>query len=311
MYQRLTLLIIPLLLLMKFVQLSATTLSDELCGSVFLISNWKSNNVKMFDACDGSYLRDLDSQGLIDGPLGILQAPNGDLLVVSEKNNRLIQFDKETLSNGTVVMEEHFIESPSGVLLADDGFLYAASYKTNEIVQIDPTTWQIVQHILPAQNNHIKGIDAGMKITSSGMLLVPGYDSDNIIRINIKTKSVTEHVPEATEGLDAPRTIVLKEDTNEFFVTGERSNNVMVFDLDTGEYKRTLVEVARPTGLISQGQNLFINNHNALFRIDHAGKRGEKIIENGSGGLDSGTFVYLFNKPLPTDSQTAKGGHYE
>lgn len=280
----------------------ASVAKEAECSDWLLVSNWKNNNVKIFDECSGQFVRELDKQGLIDGPLGILETPDGDVLVVSENNSRLIKFDRETLSSGNIVMEagsekRPFIEKPSGAVLARDGFLYVSSYGTNEIVKIDPATWTIVEHILKPGNNHIKGIDAGMQITSDNYLLVPGYDSDNIIRINLNNHEVTQFVPTGTEGLDAPRTILLREKEKEMLVTGERSNNIMVFNLETGAYLRTVAEVARPTGLIADDENhLIVNNHDTIFRVDYQGKTGQKLIPNGSGGLDSGTFVYRLDR---------------
>ena len=60
---------------------------------------------------------------------------------------------------------------------------------------------------------------------------------------------------------------------------------------------RTVVQIARPTGMIPAGDNDFIvNNANAVFRVAYDGKSGDKIINNGTGGLDSGTFIYLLRQ---------------
>ena len=89
--------IILAILFNQFVSLKAGDLGDPSCSSLLLVSNWRNNNVKIYDGCSGDYIRDLDSQNLISGPLGILEAPDGDILVVSEKNGRIIKFDRNTL----------------------------------------------------------------------------------------------------------------------------------------------------------------------------------------------------------------------
>ena len=282
--------------------LNSAYASEHDCEARFLISNWKNNNVKIFDACSNTYIRDLDTQNLISGPLGILQAPDGDILIISETNSRLIKFDRETLSKGTVVMgdnpatdtvEDNFIDKPSGAIIADDGAMYVSSYGTNEIVKVNTATWTIEDTILAAGNDHIKGIDAGMKITQDGHLLVPGYDSDNILRINLTTKAVEQFVNGSETGMDAPRTILVREQESEFLVTGERSNNIHAYDLKTGKLLRNVVDIARPTGMIADDEEHFIVNHaNAVFRVAYDGKSGDKIIQNGAGELDSATFIY-------------------
>ncbi len=300
--------IIQLLLIVCLTPLSgqADETASKECNEKLLISNWKNNNVKVFDGCSRNYLRDLDTQGLISGPLGILEAPDGDILVISETNNRLVKFDRGSLSKGSVVMgddpateaiEDNFIDKPSGAIIAQDGAMYVSSYGTNEIVKVNTKTWTIEDTILAAGNEHIKGIDAGMKLTLDGHLLVPGYDSDNILRINVATKQVEEFVKGSESGLDAPRTILIREDQNEFLVTGERSNNIQAYNLSTGEFLRTVVEIARPTGLIADDDDHFIANHmNAVFRVSYDGKSGDKIIPNGAGELDSATFIYRLSQ---------------
>ena len=73
--------------------LKADNLGDPDCSSLLLVSSWTKDNVKIYDGCSGDFIRDLDSQNLIEGPLGILEAPDGDVLVVSETNSRLLKFD--------------------------------------------------------------------------------------------------------------------------------------------------------------------------------------------------------------------------
>ena len=260
-------------------------LGDENCDSLILVSDWDSNNVKIFDGCSGAYVKNLDSQNLVDGPLGILQAPDGDVLLVSENNKRLLKYDFETLSTGTVIMgddpntapvEDTFIAGPSGAIIDSDGFMYAASYTQNKVVKINTETWQIVDQMLAANNGQIIGIDAGLAI-GGGHLYLPGYDSNNIIKINLSTKAVSEVVARNAGGLKTPRTILLK--ASELWVTAEVGNAVMVFDLASGEFKQTLVEISRPTGMQQDGDNHFlVNTRDAVFRVVNDASSFEKIV---------------------------------
>ena len=127
------------------------------CSSLLLVSSWSKNNVKIYDGCDGHYIRDLDSQKLIEGPLGILLAPDGDLLVISETNGRLLKYDQQTLSRGVVVMgdnpetpvvEDNFIATPSAAILDDKGMMYAASFGSNSVVKIDTSIWKITEQLV-------------------------------------------------------------------------------------------------------------------------------------------------------------------
>ena len=308
-----SLLFLSLLSLASPIVLSQTpNLGDNNCDSLLLVSSWKRNNVKIYDGCSGDFIRDLDSQKLIDGPLGILQAPDGDVLVVSETNGRLLKFDYSTLSKGRVIMgddpttsmfESNFIKNPVGAVMGADGFLYAASYGTNEVVKINTHSWTIEEQMLDANNGLINGIDLGITISDDGYLYLPGYISDNVIKLNLTDKTATTVVSPNTEGLDAPRSILLRG--QEILVTAERSNKIMIFDLE-GNFKETLVDVSRPTGLKKDGESHFIvNTANAVFRVLNDGSTFEKVVQSGSGDLAGGTFVYRLFKTM--DSQNMPG----
>lgn len=273
-------------------------LGDDNCESLILASNFNGNNVKIFDGCSGAFVRNLDSQNLIEGPLGILQAPDGDILVVSEDNSRLLKYDFDTLSEGTIIMGgDTFIAGPSGAVIDSDGFMYAASYTQNKVVKIDTETWEIVDQMLAADNGKITGIDAGLAI-GNGHLYLPGYVSNNIIKINLSTKAASEVVAPGAGGLRTPRTILLKGD--ELWVTAERGDAVLVFDLASGAFKQTLIQLDRPTGMQQDGDNHFlVNTHNEVIRIVNDASSNEKIVQNGAGGLTDGTFVYRLLKTDP------------
>ncbi len=279
-------------------------LGDASCSSLLLVSSWAKNNVKIYDGCSGNYIRDLDSQNLIKGPLGLLESPSGDLLVISETNALLLKFDRNTLSRGSVLMgndpstaeiETNFIASPSGAVLDDDGFLYAVSFGTNRVVKINTQTWKIVDTMLPANNGLIRGIDDGITIGHDGDLYLPGFESNNIIKLNLTTKVATSVVEPGAGGLKAPRTIILRGD--ELFVSGERSNVVSIFDASSGQWKQNLIEISGPTGMMDEGDGHFIvNNSKSVFSVNYTTGEAERIVENGAGELLGGTFVYRMQK---------------
>ncbi|MCO7225596.1 hypothetical protein [Pleionea sp. CnH1-48] len=260
--------------------------------------------MKIYNGCTGNFIRDLDSQGLIRGPLGILQAPDGDILVISENNGRLIKYDYQTLSEGTVVMgddpttaevEDNFIQNPVGAIMDDNGMMYVASFTLNSVVKVNTQNWTIEDEILPANNGYINGIDSGMVIGDDNELYLPGYYSNNIIKVNLDTKNVSPVVVEGEGGLRAPRAILVKE--NELHVAAERSNAIMIFDRQTGAIKSTLVDIAYPAALKEDGEGYFITNSPAaVFRIPNDGSAYEKIVKKGTSGLSAVTFVYRLQK---------------
>ncbi len=278
-------------------------LGDENCESLLLVSSWDRNNVKIYDGCSGEFIQDLDSEGLINGPLGILQAPNGDVLVVSEENDSLLRFDFATLSQGSVVMNGHpnsatagnFIDAPSGAVIAEDGFMYAASFGTNKVVKIDTESWEIVDEMLPTNNGLIRGIDAGLHIGPDGFLYLPGFSTHNIVKLDLQTKVASVVVNASAGGLAGTRTILIRG--QELIATSEQSDAILVFDKDTGEFIEIRNEFNGPTGMMADGDDHFImNNSTSVFRISNDGSSVETIVQPRAGGLLGGTFVYRLKK---------------
>ncbi len=280
------------------------SLGSNDCESLLLVSSWRTNNVKIFDGCSGEYVRDLDSQNLIEGPLGILEAPNGDILVISETNGRLLRFDRETLSQGSVVMgddpatpavENNFISAPSGAVIDEDGFMYASSFALNSVVKIDTQSWQIVDETLATNNGLINGIDAGIAIDDD-YLYLPGYYSDNILKVDLETKAVSELVAPGAGGLNAARTILIRDE--KLLVTSERSHSVLQFDRESGLFEKIVTQVVRPTGMVDDGsgENFLLNNSGSVFRASYSTDFIERVVERGAGGLHTGTFIYRLQK---------------
>jgi hypothetical protein len=291
-----------LLIQFQFASLFANSmlpnLGDKNCDSLLLISSWTRNNVKIYDGCNGKFVRNLDSQNLIDGPLGILQAPDGDILLISENNSSLIKFDFETLSKGHLMMggvSNNFIKKPSGAVIDENGMMYVASYTLNSVVKVDTTDWKVIDEMLPSNNGLIKGIDAGLNLSDSGDLYLPGYLSNNVIKINLSSKQASIVIKANTGGLKAPRTVLVWND--QLIVSAEKSNAIMLFDKNTGQFKETLLPVVGPSGMQKDGkEHLIINNYGSAFKLSNSGLSVERVVKRGEGDLAGGTFIYRLKK---------------
>ena len=285
-------------------------LGDPSCDSLLLVSGWWNNNVKIYDGCSGEYIRDLDSQSLIKGPLGMLQAPDGDLLLISETNSRLLKFDYETLSHGTVIMgddpntteaEDNFIKNPVGMTIAEDGTLYVGSYSRNNVVKIDTSSWEIVEEILPPNNGHVKGIDVGL-LLDGGHLYVPGWDSHNVIKIDLTDNEVSTAIAASAGGLKGTRAIL--PDGDDLIVSGENSGAIYRFDKSSGELKNKVIEIGKPTGMRDDGDGFFIvSTQQAVHRVSYDGGSSEQLVETGAGNLSGGTYVYRLYKTSDDDDK--------
>ncbi len=276
----------------------AQDLGGDNCDSLLLVSSWTRNNVKIYDGCSGEYIKDLDSQGLIDGPLGILEAPDGDVLVISETNGRMLKFDRDTLSTGSILLGpgggKDYIPNPISAIIDEQGMMYAASFTQNNVVKIDTQTWEITDTILPAGNALLDGIDVGIVI-ENGSLYLPGWKSDNIVKVNLTTKQATEVVIPKTGGLSRPRSILFNQ--NDMLVSSEKSNAILVFNKSNGTYKSKLATVSGPSGMIKDGDGYYlVTAGNSVYRNAINGSSSELVIQPGAGSLAGATFVYRLSK---------------
>jgi hypothetical protein len=292
-------------------------LGNSNCDSLLLVSGWRSDNVHIHDGCDGSFIRNLAITGLMDGPQAIFETPDNDIVVVSESNHKLIQFDRQTLSQATVVsgddpttieIEPSLLQNPISALLDDNNDLLLSSYSSNKLIKVDTGTWQQIQEILPATTQHINGADIGNAYGPDGQLYIPGFNSDNIIKVNLSNFTVTEVVSSGGGGLNAPRAIVFKDDF--MFVSSEQSNEILKYD-SQGNFIESFLSISRPVGMIKDGENhmLVIGSSSRLYRINLNDASQELIIPAGTGDVQGATFVYRIQK-LGVQTSTVANQHW-
>jgi hypothetical protein len=293
---------LPIVAVLSLITLSNTSyaqsLGDDTCDSLLLVSSWTPNNVKIYDGCSGAFVKNLDNQGLIDGPLGILEAPDGDVLVISENNGRMLKFDRQTLSIGSILLgpgsDNEYIPNPISAVIDEQGMMYAASFSLNNVVKIDTATWQITDTVLPAGNSLLDGIDVGIVI-DNGALYLPGWKSDNIVKVDLATKKATEIVTPGAGGLSRPRSILFNQ--NDMLVSSEKSKAILVFEKNTGTYKSTLATVSAPSGMKHDGDGFYlVTAGNRVYRNAIDGSSSTLVIQPGEGSLASATFVYRLAK---------------
>ena len=291
-----------LLLILILPQAKSQDLGQPDCGSLLLVSSWRTDNVKIYDGCDGSYIRDLDDNNLLDGPQTIFQDANQDLIVVSESNNRLVKFDGMTLSNGQVVsgddpntptVEPSLITTPIGAIPMGDKVILSG-YSQSEIIEVDMQNWQRSKTILPASSGVIQGADVGIAIGPDGDLYVPGFDSDNVLKINLQTLTNSQFINNSS--LDAPRSIVFDE--QRMLITGWRNNAILEYQTN-GQFKGVFANITRPTGMIKDGDDHILvasDINNSVIRFNLSDASQETVITPNNGGLRGATYVYRLQK---------------
>ena len=135
----------------------AQNLGDPDCDVLWLVSSYSTNAIKVFDGCSGEYIQDMEDNDWLGGPQAIVEEGNGDLLVISEENDRLIRFDRETLTAKEVVVgddpdtaqvEPSFFDAPTGLAVSADGRVFVGSFSQDRVVEIDPVTGNFVQTLI-------------------------------------------------------------------------------------------------------------------------------------------------------------------
>ncbi len=280
----------------------AQDLGDPNCESLLLVSSWFNNNVKIYDGCNGAFIRNLADDGVLKGPQSIFQDSHGDLIVVSESNHKLIKFDQTTLSTASTVVAPGLMRNPITLVKKDNGNIYLGSYSSNEIIELNTTTWQSVRTVLPANNNRIKGIDIGMALGPDGHLYVPGYDSNSVLRVNPTNGNTSNFINTGSNFLDRPRSIFFNG--NQMLITAWGKRAIYNYNLN-GVYQDTKVNnLHGAAGITADGPGHILvtsDTLNTVRRYNLADFSFETIIPSNSGDLKGATFVYRLMKVTPTN----------
>jgi DNA-binding beta-propeller fold protein YncE len=280
--------------------LAGTVANVQACEHHLLVSGYFSNNVAIYDACSGAFLRQLEQAGRIQGAQAVRYNPiNNMIYVVSEGNNQIQRYRR----NSTYEFVDVFAQlasnfAPTGIAFGSDGEVYVASYGTSSVVELDPSTGLQVDVVLPGGSG-LLGADNGMMVSSTGLIHVPGYDSSSVARINPENGQIeAQFVPPGTAGLFETRGIVDEGAT--ILVGGEGSGAIYRFNAASGAYIETLVSgLSRPTGLaLAPDGSLLVLSGNRVRRYDRSSGASLGILASGiDGGISGGTFVAVVQNP--------------
>jgi hypothetical protein len=292
-------------------RLIAQDIGDPDCNRLLLISAYAGQNVKIYNACDGSFIRNLDSNGYLQGPQAIAIDPQGDLIVVSENNGRLVKYHRESLTYDRVIagdrpettqIEPAPVNDPTGLVITPGGRILLGSYSGHTVTEIDPASGDAMEHLVTFTGSGIRGPDTGMALDNN-RLLVPGFDSSSIVQVDITNPgSDSELVGTGAGGLNAPRT-VLKTTGGTLLVTSWRGNAILEYDAATGNFVRVVsTGVKRPTGMAFESETTLLvasdmNNDVHRVRISD-GVVLEKFIDFTEGLLSGPTFILVLDKQV-------------
>lgn len=288
------------LVLVAFAIAATSIAHAQSCARHLFVSGYFSNNVAIFDACDGRFLRQLDGAGRIRGAQAVRLNPADDLIYVVSEINGQVQRYRHDASYAFVDVFAQFTPEidPTGIAFGADGRVFVASYGTSRVLELDRATGQVIGIALPGDSG-LLGADNGLMMSAAGLLYVPGYSSASVARVNPATGEVrAAFVPSRAQGLRRTRGIVDEGAT--ILVGGEGSGTIHRFDAATGASMGTLVTgLNRPTGLaIGADGNLLVLAGNLVRRHDRVTGALLGILAAGAdGGISGGTFLALVPNP--------------
>jgi outer membrane protein assembly factor BamB len=279
----------------------AQEIGNPNCDSLLLVSSWFNDNVKIYDGCDGEYIKNLDESGSLKGPQAIFQNTAGDVIVLSESNHRLVKFDQATLSQATTVVAPGLINNPITMVKNGENKIFIGSYSSNEIIELNTDTWQKTRTILPANNGSIRGIDIGMAQGPDGQLYIPGYNSDNVIKVNPNTGAPSQFISSGSGGLDRPRAVLFLP--NQVLITAWGNQAIYSYSL-TGQFQSEVVSgLMGVAGMTQDGPDHILVTSDALNTVRRyrlSDFSFETIVPIRSGELAGATFVYRLQKSRTT-----------
>ncbi len=196
-----------------------TALELTACDQLMLISAYTSNNVYVFNACDGEFIQVLDTEGRISGAQATRIGPDGQLYIASEINGKILRYDSKTLTFIDEFSAGVSINEPTGLAFGPDGDLYVASFADDKIIKLDGTTGQYLGDFASG----IDGPDAGMVFGPAGKLYVPSFFGN---RIHVLDGESGVLVHTITGQLRNPRVVTFEPGNGSFVVSVSGSGSI-------------------------------------------------------------------------------------
>lgn len=228
-----------------------------------LVCSFFGDSVARFDLATGTFLGELGPSDDLDGALGIVVGPDGQIYVASEEANMVLRFDGATGAfvdrfvwddPRTPNDETGGLAGPGAVLFGPDGQLYVSSFDSDAILRYDGATGAFVDVFVTAGSGGLDGPDAGMVFGPDGHLYVPGYYSDSIPRYDGATGApLGDFTPAQDDRLDRPRTLVFHGE--HLYVANEGSGEIVRYDASTGAFVDVFVAagaggLTAPAGMV-------------------------------------------------------------
>lgn len=272
------------------------------CAERVLVSGYFSNNVHVYDACNGAFERLLDDQNRIRGPQAVKIGPDGRLYVVSEENGRILRYDARTLAYIDTFITTGAGFNATGIAFGPDGDVYLGGYASDTVRRYDGTTGAFEATVVAARAAGLNGPDNGLTFGPDGRLYIPAYDSNSVAVYDPASGTTSAFIAPSSGGLSQTRGILFEASGN-VLVSGEGSNAILRYG-PGGNFIGTFVTgLTGPTGLTrtADGRILVANNANGAEFIAANGTRIGPVYASGVGGVGGPTWAIAIPKGAGVD----------
>jgi DNA-binding beta-propeller fold protein YncE len=242
--------------------------------------------------------------GTISDALDVIVAPNGNVLVASGSNWRVIAYDGATgaLIGNFVGTGSGGMRYPAGLAFGPDGHLYVTSRDTDAVFKYDGATGAFLAQFVFSTSG---GLDEpyGLAFGPNGNLFVASGATDQVLEYDGASGAfVGVYVSAGSGGLSQPRALTFKHDGN-LLVASLGTGSILEYDRLTGDFVRTLNRDFSTVGAdlnawgvaIGPGGNVYITRHTGEHRVFEfdvlSGEYVQSYVRGPYAGLDEPTGI--------------------